>query len=64
MVTTTRVEIGSGVGSGVGMQIGADELDARIREILHNEVVAIVQNQISELFGYIKYAMKEFFDDR
>ena len=51
MVVTRRVASGSGSVSGDGglevpvapepiVQIGTEELDARIREILHDEVVA------------------------
>ena len=46
------------------MQIGADELDARIREILHGEVMAIIWDQIPELFRSIKNGIMGFFDDR
>ena len=64
MVTTRRVEIGSGLGSGAGRQIGEKELDAWFREILYHEVVAIVWDQIPELFPSIKTVMMEFFDDK
>ena len=40
-----------------------EELDARIREILHEEVAAMLQAEIPELFGSIKTAMVEYFDE-
>ena len=45
-------------------QMSTDELDARIREILHDEVAAMFQAELSELFGSIKTAMVEYFDER
>ena len=36
----------------------------QVREIIHEEVVEIVRGQIPELFGTIKSAMMEYFDDR
>ena len=41
MVTTRRFEAGSGSGSGAGSQRGSAALDDRIREILHEVVVAL-----------------------
>ena len=64
MVTTRRVEIGSGSGSGVGSQGGPAFPKDRIREIIREEVVAIVRVQIPEMFGSIKTAIMEFFGDR
>lgn len=64
---------GSGVGEGVqgGFvphevigQISSRELDARIREILHDEVAALFRAELPELFGSIKTAMVEYFDER
>ena len=66
---------GSGSGSGEGDQDGSvppevigrmrtDELDARIRDILHDEVAAMFRAELSELFGSIKTAMVEYFDER
>ena len=45
-------------------QMRSDELDARIREILHDEVATLFQAQLSEMFGSIKSAMVEYFDER
>ena len=39
-------------------------MDARIREILHDEVAAMFQAQLPEMFGSIMTAMVEYFDDR
>ena len=64
MVTTKRFKTRCGSGSGAGRQIGTDEFDDRIREILHREVVAIIRDQVLELFGSIMTAMMDFFDDR
>ena len=36
----------------------------RVREIIREEVVSIVQGQILNLFCYIMTAMMEFFDDQ
>lgn len=36
----------------------------QVKEMIHDEVVSIVQGQILELFGSIKTSMMEFFDDR
>ena len=66
---------GSGSGSGQGDQeaptapkiIGQEEpvtTKDRVREIIREEVVEIVWSQIPELFGTIKSAMMEYFDDR
>lgn len=66
---------GSGSGSGDGgsevsvapepvVQIGIEELDARIREILHDEVAAAFRAKLPEMFGSIKTTMVEYFDDR
>ena len=41
----------------------SDELDARIREILHDEVATLFRAQLSEMFGSIKTAMDEYFDE-
>ena len=77
MAITRRLGAGSGLGSGSGEgdqgglvppevigQMSTDELDARIREILHDEVVAMFQAELSEMFGSIKTAMVEYFDER
>ena len=40
------------------------ELDARIRKILHDEVTAMFRAELPELFGPIKTAMVEYFDER
>ena len=68
---------GSGSGSGAGErvpggsvpsevidQMSTSELDARIREILHDEVAALFRAELPELFGSIKTAMVEYFDER
>ena len=68
---------GSGSGSGAGegapsgsaqpevvSQMSTHELDARIREILHDEVAALIRAELPELFGSIKTAMVEYFDER
>ena len=68
---------GSGPGSGAGegapsgsaqpevvSQMSTHELDARIREILHDEVAALIRAELPELFGSIKTAMVEYFDER
>ena len=38
-------------------------IEDRVREIIREEVVRIVQGQIPKLFGTIKSAMMEYFDD-
>ena len=64
---------GSGSGAGEGVpgrsvppevigQMSTCELDARIREILHDEVAALFRDELPELFGSIKTAMVEYFD--
>ena len=76
MVVTRRVASGSGSGSGSGdgglevpvapepvVQIGTEELDARIREIMHDEIIAAFRAQLPEMFGSIKTAMVEYFDE-
>ena len=77
MVVMRHAGSGSGSGSGAGGggqggsappevigQMNTDELDARIREILHDEVAAMFRAELSELFGSIKTAMVEYFDER
>ena len=79
MVVMRRVALGSGSGSRSGsgdgglevpvalepvVQIGTEELDARIREILHDEVAASFQAQLPEMFRSIKTVMVEYFDER
>ena len=44
--------------------MSTDELDVRIYEILHDEVAGMFRADLSELFGLIKTAMVEYFDDR
>ena len=62
MVVTRRFVTGSGSGSGGSGQeapivpetighIGPDEMDAKIREIMHDEVVAMFRAQLPEIFG-------------
>ena len=76
MAITRRFGAGSGLGSGSGEggqdgpvlpevigQMSTDELDARIREILHDEVAAIFRAELAEMFGSIKTAMVEYFDE-
>ena len=55
---------GSGSGVGVSGQDGPRLTKVRVREIIHEEVISIVREQIPELFGCIKTAMIEFFNDR
>ena len=43
--------------------MGTDELDDRIREILHDEVAAMFRAELPEMLGSIKTAMAEYFDD-
>ena len=61
---------GSGSGAGEGVpggsvppevigQMSTSELDARIREILHDEVAALLRAELPELFGSIRTAMVE-----
>ena len=75
MVVTRRFVTGSGSGSGDGRQEGpavpkvigqmrSDELDTKIREILHDEVAALFRAQLLKMFGSIKTAMVEYFDER
>ena len=45
-------------------QMSTVELDSRIREIMHDEVAAMFRAKLSELFGSIKTAMVEYFDER
>ncbi|XP_052626743.1 uncharacterized protein LOC128133384 [Lactuca sativa] len=73
-----RCVIGSGSGSGPGSgeggqgapiapeaigQMRPDEMDDRIREILHDEVAAMFWSEFPEMFGSIKTAMVEYFVD-
>ena len=64
---------GSGSGAGEGVpggsvppevigQMSTCELDARIREILRDEIVELFRAELPELFGSIKTAMVEYFD--
>ena len=39
-------------------------MDARNREILHDEIAAAYRAQLPEMFGSIKTAMVEYFDER
>ena len=39
-------------------------IEERVREIIREEVVEIVQGRIPKLFWTIKSAMMEYFDDR
>ena len=39
-------------------------MDGRIQEILHEEVVALFQAHLSGMFGSIKTAMVEYFNER
>ena len=66
--------LGSGSGSGDGglevpvapkpmVQIGTGELDARIREIMHDEIANVFRAQLPEMFVSIKIAMVEYFDE-
>ena len=70
-------ESGSGSGSGAGErvpgesvppeivgQMSTSELDARIREILREEIAELFRAELPELFGSIKTAMVEYFDER
>ena len=58
-----RSEPGSGSGSGTGSQDRPTLTEDRVREIICEEVVEIVRGQIPEMFGSIKTAMMEYFDD-
>ena len=77
MVMTRRFVTGSGSRSGSGdggqegptafepvVQMGTEELDARIQKILHDEVAAALWAQLPEMFGSIKTAMVEYFDEQ
>ena len=66
---------GSGSGAGEGVpgrsvppevigQMTTCELDARIREILRDEIAELFRAELPELFGSIKTAMVEYFDER
>ena len=68
---------GSGSGSGAGERVpggsvpsevidqtSTNELDAKVREILRDEVAALFRAELPELFGSIKTAMIEYFDER
>lgn len=66
-------ESGTGAGEGVPGrsvlpevigQMSTCKLDARIREILHDQVVALFRAELPKLFGSIKTAMVEYFDER
>ena len=46
------------------VQVGTEELDARIREIMHDEITAAFRAQLPEMFGSIKTVMVEYFDER
>ena len=76
MAITRHLGVGSSSGSGSGEvgqdgpvlpevigQISTDELDARIREILHDEMAAMFRAQLPKMFGSIKTAMVEYFDE-
>ena len=41
-----------------------DELDAKTRVILHDKVVILFRAQLPKVFGYVKTAMVEYFDER
>ena len=77
MVMTIRFVTASGSGSRSGdegqevpvapesvVQMGTGELDARIREVLHDEVAALFRTQLPEMLGSIKTAMIKYFDER
>ena len=75
MVVTRRFVSGSESGLGQGDQeapVAPEVIDQegpvliedRVREIIHEEEVELVRGQIPELFGSIKTAMMEYFDDR
>nr|KAJ0188655.1 hypothetical protein LSAT_V11C900501560 [Lactuca sativa] len=77
MVVTRHAGSGSRSGSGareggqggsvlpeVVDQMSTGKLDARIREILHDEVAALFRAELPELFGSIKTTMVEYFDER
>ena len=75
MLVTRRIVTGSGSRSGDGGQeaptvpetIGQmrpDEMDAKIHEILQDEVATMFRAQLSEMCGSIKTAMVEYFDER
>ena len=63
MVTRRHVEIGSGSGSGAGSHGGPALSEDRVKDIIREEVVAIVWGQILEMFRSINTVMMEFFDD-
>ena len=46
------------------IQMGVDELGARIREIMHDEVATLFRAQLREMFGSTRTAMVEYFDER
>ena len=68
---------GSGSGSGAGERVpggsvpsevidqtSTNELGAKVRKILRDEVAALLRAELPELFGSIKTAMIEYFDER
>ena len=69
----SRSGLGSGAGEGVPGgsvppevigQMSTCELDARIREILRDEIAELFRAELLVLFGSIKTAMVEYFDER
>ena len=65
--------LGSGAGEGVQGgsvppevigQMSTCKLDARIREILRDEIAELFRAELPKLFGSIKTAMVEYFDER
>ena len=64
MVTTSEVKDRSGPGSGAGRQGESVALDDRIREILHEEVVARFRDQLSGMLASMKTTMIENFDEQ
>ena len=55
---------GGSVPSEVIDQMSTSELDVRIREILRDEIAELFRAELPELFGLIKTAMVEYFDER
>ena len=63
-MVTRKLETGSGSGSGAGSQDWPALIDDRVSEIIQEEMVTIVWGQILEMYGFIKTAMMEYFDDK
>ena len=63
MVVTRRLEIGSRFGSGAGSQDRPALSEDCVSEIIREEVIRVVREKFPVMFGSIKTAMVEYFDE-